>query len=103
MENSPGNRAANVMPSMMNVVANTTASTSLVSPNAEAPSSLAVRSRCEARRCRAVASMISEAKGMTPSPPNCTDTRITHWPNTLQCSVLLTMGMPQVDRADTAV
>ena len=40
---------------------------------------------------------------MTPSPPNCTDTRITHWPNTLQCSVLLTMGMPQVDSADTAV
>ena len=27
----------------------------------------------------------------------------THWPNTLQCSVLLTMGMPQVDSADTAV
>ena len=40
---------------------------------------------------------------MTPRPPNWMENRTTTWPNIDQYSPVFTTGMPQVDRAETAV
>ena len=44
-----------------------------------------------------------EVKVITPSPPNWMENRMTNWPNIDQYSPVFTTGMPQVDRAETAV
>ena len=46
---------------------------------------------------------MSEAKVMTPRPPICTEKISTAWPKVVQCVVELTMEMPQVEIAETAV
>ena len=99
----PGNRAKKVMDSMTKVVVTTTASTPLISLSLVVPSSLAVSSRCAAFMWWFTASAIIEAKVMTPRPPICTDTSSTAWPKVVQCVVELTIEMPQVDSAETAV
>ena len=40
---------------------------------------------------------------MTPRPPICTAKMSTPWPKAVQCVVELTMEMPHVEMADTAV
>lgn len=88
---------------MTNAVVMTTVSTPLISPSFVVPSSLAVSMRCVALRWWFTANAIKEANVMTPRPPICTAKMSTPWPKVVQCVVELTMEMPHVEMADTAV
>ena len=59
--------------------------------------------RCVALRWWFTANAIKEANVMTPRPPICTAKMSTPWPKVVQCVVELTMEIPHVEMADTAV
>ena len=91
------------MPSMTNVVVMTTVSTSFDFTELRSAEFVGGQHALRGLRWWFTANAIKEANVMTPRPPICTAKMSTPWPKVVQCVVELTMEIPHVEMADTAV